>query len=146
MPVELVCTACAARLRVPGFTPGRAVRCPKCATVFVPAAPPPEPKKLLQNPDFLWTVGLLCAVMLGGALAIGLLDRWRRRQVDPARWKKSGPELNSFREMLDAGEITHSEYQRIRDKVATKMRSDAGLKKPAPPTLPESPAPGVEKT
>ncbi len=40
MPVELVCTACAARLRVPGFTPGRAVRCPKCATVFVPANPP----------------------------------------------------------------------------------------------------------
>jgi hypothetical protein len=40
MPVELVCTACAARLRVPGFTPGRAVRCPKCATVFVPPAPP----------------------------------------------------------------------------------------------------------
>ena len=119
-------------------------------TAGQPSTPPPAaPKKILQNPEFLWTVGLLCAVMLGGAIAIGLLDRWRRRQVDPARWKRSGPELNTFREMLDTGEITHSEYQRIRDKMASKMKSEVGLKKPAsvePADGTEPPRPDVEKT
>jgi hypothetical protein len=115
-------------------------------TAQIPAPPPAEPKKLLQNPDFLWTVGLLCAVMLGGAIAIGLLDRWRRRQVDPARWKRSGPELNTFREMLDAGEITHSEYQRIRDKMASKMKADVGPKKPVTPNASDPPATDVETT
>jgi hypothetical protein len=103
-------------------------------------APPPGPpeKQLLQNPEFLWTVGLLALVMIGGAVAIGILDRWRKRQVDPARWKRSGPELSSFRDMLDSGEITHSEYEKIRDKMANKMKQEVGLKKPVPPSAPEA--------
>jgi hypothetical protein len=70
-------------------------------------------------------------------VAIGILDRWRKRQVDPARWKRSGPELSSFRDMLDSGEITHSEYEKIRDKMANKMKQEVGLKKPTPPSTPE---------
>jgi hypothetical protein len=105
-----------------------------------PVQPPgPPEKQLLQNPEFLWTVGLLALVMIGGAIAIGILDRWRKRQVDPARWKRSGPELSSFRDMLDSGEITHSEYEKIRDKMANKMKMEVGLKKPTPPSTPEAP-------
>ncbi|MFO0938939.1 MAG: hypothetical protein U0798_20745 [Gemmataceae bacterium] len=112
---------------------------------------PPE-KKLLQNPEYLWTVALLAVVMLGGAIAIAILDKWRRRQVLPGRWDNAGHELNSFRDMLDSGEITHSEYEKIRDKVASKIKLDSGLKKlptpPAPtgesspPSAPSGPAPG----
>lgn len=98
-----------------------------------PVQPPGVPEKqLLQNPEFLWTVALLALVMIGGAIAIGILDRWRKRQVDPARWKRSGPELSSFRDMLDSGEITHSEYEKIRDKMANKMKLEVGLKKATP--------------
>lgn len=105
-----------------------------------PVLPPgPPEKQLLQNPEFLWTVGLLALVMIGGAIAIGILDRWRKRQVDPARWKRSGPELSSFRDMLDSGEITHSEYEKIRDKMANKMKLEVGLKKPAPSSVTEAP-------
>ena len=45
------------------------------AVIQQPAAPagPPE-MQLLQNPEFLWTVGLLAFVMLGGAIAISILD------------------------------------------------------------------------
>lgn len=108
----------------------------EAATTQQPVAPPagPPEKQLLQNPEFLWTVGLLALVMLGGAIAIGILDKWRRRQVLPGRWERSGPELSTFREMLDTGEITHSEYEKIRDKVATKIKGEVGLKKVVPPS------------
>lgn len=127
------------------------------AVIQQPAAPagPPE-KQLLQNPEFLWTVGLLALVMLGGAIAISILDKWRRKQVLPGRWERSGPALSNFRDMLDSGEITHSEYEKIRDKMASKIKVEVGLKKlptpltptgdVPPPTNPPPASPPIEKT
>lgn len=101
---------------------------------------PKDPKKILQSGEFFLWVGILAGIMLLGALAVALLDKWRKRQVDPAR--RSTIELTNFREMLENGEITGSEYERIRNKMATQMRAEVGLKKPEGESKPaEPPAP-----
>jgi hypothetical protein len=102
--------------------------------IAVPAGPPPAPpkKNLLESREFYVTLGLLAGVMLLGAVAIKMLATWRRKQVEPGRWE-AGIELNNFREMLEAGEITHSEYEKIRDKMSAKLKKQVGITKIAPP-------------
>lgn len=48
-----------------------------------------------------------------------------------------GISLTNFREMYDAGEITKEEYEKIRLKMAGKMKADLGLS-PPPPVPPKS--------
>jgi hypothetical protein len=95
--------------------------------VQVPAGPPlpPAKKNLLESREFYVT--------------LGLLSTWRRKQVEPGRWE-AGIELNNFREMLEAGEITHSEYEKIRDKMSAKLKKQVGITKIAPPA-PTEPTP-----
>jgi hypothetical protein len=110
----------------------------------IPAGPPPAPpKNLLQNNEFYVTVGLLAGVMLLGAIAIKMLAAWRRKQVEPGRWE-TGIELNNFREMLEAGEITHSEYEKIRDKMSTKIKKQVGIHRILPPAAAPGDRPKVD--
>jgi hypothetical protein len=114
----------------------------------VQAGPPPAPpKNLLESNEFYITVGLLAGVMLLGAIAIKMLATWRRKQVEPGRWE-TGIELNNFREMLEAGEITHSEYEKIREKMSTKIKKQVGIQKISPPAPPanDTPTADPEKT
>lgn len=92
-------------------------------------------KKLLQSPEFYFYLCLLAGVILFGAIAFWFVDRFRKRAIDGEGHRTSGQELTSFRDMLDSGEITHSEYERIREKMANKIKKEVNLKK-IPPVKP----------
>lgn len=104
---------------------------PPPVTAAPPAPPraPKDAKELLKSGDFYLIVGVLAAILLVGAVVIHFLDRWRRRQTD------SEPEtpltLTSFREMYENGEITLSEYERIRAKMAAKIKKEVGAANPS---------------
>ena len=94
------------------------------------AAEPPAPKRsdpFLTKPQDWVVVGLLVGVLLAGAVALSILDRWRRRAM---AGRDAGGELTSFRAMYERGEITEEEYNRLRLKVAERVKTP-----PAPPSV-----------
>lgn len=122
----------------------------------VPAKKPP-PSDLLDRAEFWWGTGGLVAALLAGAVAITLVDRWRKRQA-LAETAESGEELTGFRTMYERGEITEAEYARLRQKVAGRVKATAAAPTtpaatasdptsptplPAMPTPPPSAAPGL---
>ncbi len=96
---------------------------------------------LLDSTEFLVGTVSLIAALLGGAVVIWYLDRWRKQQQRGAA--ESTESLTHFRELFENGEITETEYKRIRGKVSTQMRKEVGLPVPIPvvepsPDPPES--------
>jgi hypothetical protein len=86
-----------------------------------------------QSVEFLITVALLMAVLLGGAVVIYFTDLWRKRR---SRSTHEGIEsLTMYREMYDNGEIEEAEYKVIRDRLAGRVKHDlaATSDKPASP-------------
>jgi len=78
---------------------------------------------LLENADFLLTLGLLLAVILGGGFALLWLDRWRKKQA--ARDQiRSVDALSAYRNLYDRGEISRAEYETIRGQLAHQMREE----------------------
>ncbi len=96
----------------------------------VPPPPPPQANAKANpflNPDFLLTVGLLVGALLVGAIAFALVDRWRKRQADPGSARESTESLTSFRAMYESGELSKEEYERIRNRVAARMKQEVGV-------------------
>lgn len=93
---------------------------------------------LLENPDTWILAGLVLAVLLIGAGAISMADRWRKRQNQPIDPIES---LTSFRELYERGELSKVEYDRILAKVAKAAVGRTEPRKPVanPPTEPKSP-------
>ncbi|MBX9583412.1 MAG: SHOCT domain-containing protein, partial [Gemmataceae bacterium] len=96
---------------------------------LIAAAPPVQPAKpaasdLLDRAEFWWGTGGLVAALILGAVVVGWVDRWRKRQA-LAEQAESGEELTSFRAMFDRGEITEAEYARLRQKVAARVKTPA---------------------
>ena len=100
----------------------------------VPPAPA-APRPLLENSDFLIACGLMALVLFGSAVVLSYFDRRRKRQE--AAFQDSTSQLESYRELYENGEITESEYLKVRERVAGKMKKEVGL--PSPP--PKSPPP-----
>lgn len=105
-----------------------------------PATPPKKANEILRSNDFYYLVGVLAGLLLVAALVLTFVDRWRRRQA-AGRAVGTSLSLSAFREMYENGEITQGEYERIRAKMAAKMKKDAGLKPPAVGTDPPPPPP-----
>ncbi|MBX9627482.1 MAG: SHOCT domain-containing protein [Gemmataceae bacterium] len=104
----------------------------------------PAASDLLDRPEFIYgTVGLAGA-LLAGAVVIYLVDRWRKRQAT-ADTADAGVELTSFRAMYERGEITEAEYAKLRQKVASRVKTPpaaGGETAPAPAaTDPTTPTP-----
>jgi len=103
---------------------------------------------LLDSTEFLVGTALLITILLGGAVVIWYLDRWRKQQERSAT--ESTESLTNFRALFENGEITEEEYKRIRGKVSTQMRLEVGLPAPppvaVPPPEPESPMPPPRPT
>jgi hypothetical protein len=105
-----------------------------------PARPP-----TLLDPQLLWAMVALVATLLLGALIFAWLDRWRRRggrdTLTPI------DQLTSFRQSYDRGELSQEEYERIRAKLAPKVRQQVKLTaKPTGDAKPSpSPTEGSEK-
>jgi len=81
--------------------------------------------RLLENVDFLLSIGLLVVVILGGGIVLLWLDRWRKKQA--AGKTKSVDALSAYRELYDRGELTRSEYETIRAQLAHQMREELDL-------------------
>lgn len=115
--------------------------------VVEPAPAPVVPKgrtskDILKSSDFYFLIGVMAGVILLAAVVISVVDRWRRRQP---RGESTPLTLNSFREMYENGEITQKEYERIREKMAAKMKKEIGLKKPSDPPAVD-PETGAKRT
>lgn len=114
--------------------------------------PPPARPPSLLDPQLLWAMVALVATLLLGALIFAWLDRWRRRgdrdTLTPVH------QLTAFRQSYDRGELSQQEYERIRAKLAPKVRQQVNLPpKPADagsptaqPATPEPPAPTEPET
>jgi len=85
---------------------------------------------LLQSAEFWVSVGLLMALILGGAAVVSLADRWRKRQAKTTR--ESIGSLSLYREMYDDGELDEEEYRAIRDRFAAELKGKPAGPVPAP--------------
>lgn len=93
----------------------------------------------MRRPEVIWgTIGLAVALLVGAAV-IWLVDKWRKRHatgtIDPHR------ELTDFRTLYEQGEITEEEYNRLRNRVAERVKAAVGLPPPPPPSDPANPPP-----
>lgn len=96
--------------------------------------------KLFQSVEFLVTVGLLVLILLVGAVVLYVTDIWRKNQLAPDR--ESAEALTTYRAMYERGEITEAEYLAVRNKVATQLREEVGINRPAVPNPGAEDAPG----
>ena len=94
------------------------------------------PQEVVQSVNFWLTIGLLMAILLGGAVVLSLVERWRKRQAEPAREGIGG--LSLYRQMYDDGELDEEEYRVIRDRFAKRLKG-----KPAGPELTPGLTPGL---
>lgn len=107
--------------------------------------PPTAPKSggvnaLVKDPNFIvWSV-VFAGVLLLTAVLFMVFDRWRKRPTGESTLDTS-MSLSSFRQMYENGELTEAEYQRIRDKMAAKMKGKIGVTPLPPPATPEPPPP-----
>ena len=97
--------------------------------LLIAAGPPPPPGKPLLSVELWIAVGLLSAILLGGAVALYLTDLWRKRQFAPGR--ESTESLTSFRAMYERGELSEEEYQKIRARVAAKVKQEVAAANPS---------------
>lgn len=112
--------------------------------LLLAAGPSPPANKPLMSTELWVAVGLLSAVLLGGAVALYLTDLWRKRQLAPDR--DSPESLTSFRTMYERGELSEEEYRKIRAKVAAKVKQEVAASNPsmaggASPEAPANPGP-----
>ena len=109
-------------------------------------AQPGDPAAVARDPRFIYAGGLLIAVLLAGAAAIFLVDRWRKRQFSDADdAQESAESLSSFRELYDRGELSEEEYQTVRAKMAAKIKKDVIAGQPSlarPAVRPKTPGAG----
>lgn len=89
-------------------------------------------KDPFRQPEVIWGTAGLAVALLAGALVIWVVDRWRKRSAQSTR---SVEELTDFRGMFERGEITEEEYNRLRSRVAQRVKPPAGnVPAPTPPT------------
>jgi hypothetical protein len=106
----------------------------------------------LLDPRLLWATIALVAALLIGAAVIAWADRWRKK-VDRSVLSP-GEQLAAFRLSYERGELSQEEYERIRARLAPKIRESnlgtrdsaaGGHARPdgsvAPPIDPSAPKP-----
>lgn len=106
-------------------------------------APVPAPipiDKAQARADLMTTVGLAVIAMFFAALVLKMAMRYRR-QIDEPDECNASVSMSSFREMYDNGEITQDEYDRLRDKLAAKIKGEVGKSNPSklPKVTPKPP-------
>jgi hypothetical protein len=105
--------------------------------------PLPNPTPSLLDPRLLWATAALIATLLLAAVILAWFDRWRKRSdrdiLTPA------DELNAFRLSYERGELSQQEYDRIRAKLAPRIKRQYGVTdKTAAPTNAERPRPAAD--
>jgi hypothetical protein len=92
-----------------------------------------------ERPEIIWGSAALAAALLVGAAVIYFVDKWRRQAAMTDR--EASLELTDYRAMLESGEITEAEYNKLRLKVADRVKhavatAPAGAGPAAPPHPP----------
>jgi hypothetical protein len=77
------------------------------------------------DPRLFWLTLVLMAVISFGALAIAWLDRWRKRS-GPERLSASD-QLANFRDLYEKGQLSHDEFERIRQLLSRQLRSEMNV-------------------
>ena len=100
---------------------------------------------LLARMDWriVWASLGLVGVLLLGALIIGMVDRWRKRSASEVL--SAGDQLSHFRRLYEQGTLTREEFERIRARLAEKLRDELKLRPQVPaegPPSAEAPPPG----
>ena len=106
-------------------------------------APLPAPvsiNKAQGRIDLINTVGIAFAGLIVAALLLKIATRYRR-QIDAPDDCNASVSMSSFREMYESGEITQDEYDRLRDKLAAKIKGEVGKSNPSrlPKVTPKPP-------
>ncbi len=83
--------------------------------------------RAIETSDFWVTIGILVTIMLGSAIFLNWLQRWRRSQF-AENTNAEANRMTSFRSMYEAGELTEEEYQKIKSKIAQKATQGNSLK------------------
>lgn len=99
-----------------------------------------------ERPELLYASLAIAGALLAGGMVLWLTDRWRKRGA--ARdGDADAAELTGFRGMLARGEITEVEYNRLRNKVAARLKPGAATAPAAPqqtaPAPPAAPPPPI---
>jgi hypothetical protein len=102
---------------------------------------PVRPPSLL-DPQLLWAIGALIATLLLGALIFAWLDRWRKRGERNTLGATPAEQLTAFRQSYERGELSQEEYERVRAKLAPKVRQQMNLP-PKTETTDATPKPGL---
>jgi hypothetical protein len=79
----------------------------------------------------LWSVLPLIGVLLVGALAIYIADRWRKRSG--AISTDNEEQLTDFRKLFDNGELSQEEYDKIRQRLGQRLMRKHPENIPSPP-------------
>ncbi|MEO2091093.1 MAG: hypothetical protein ABGY75_16615 [Gemmataceae bacterium] len=104
-------------------------------------------RRISQNDDFVIYSLILVGVLLAAAVVFYFLERWRRSNPKGESDREASMSLSSFREMYESGEITEGEYQRLKEKMASKIKGTPAPATPPPPpegggqTPPQPPSP-----
>lgn len=115
-----------------------------------PATIAPVPARVPINKeqgriDLINAVGIAFVGLIVAALVLKIATRYRR-QIDEPDEINASVSMSSFREMYESGEITQDEYDRLRDKLAAKIKGEVGKSNPSklprltpkPPVVPPS--------
>ena len=95
----------------------------------------------LLDPRLLWATIALVVALLIGAAVIAWADRWRKNADRGAL--SPGEQLAAFRLSYERGVLSQEEYERIRARLAPKIRASApGVPAPAEQPTAPSPEPG----
>jgi hypothetical protein len=86
--------------------------------------PLPHRSPSLLDPQLLWATCALIATLLLGALIFAWLDRWRKRAGRDVLTPTD--QLTDFRSSYERGELSQEEYQRIRARLAPKIKRQIG--------------------
>jgi hypothetical protein len=91
-----------------------------------------------DRPEIILGSAALVGALLLGAFVIYLVDRWRKQTALADR--QEGLELTDYREMFESGEITEAEYNKLRLKVADRVKK---VEAPAPVAVPAQAPPAA---
>jgi hypothetical protein len=86
------------------------------------AATPALLARDLDYTQLAWASLGLLVVLLGGALVIAWVDRWRKRQ--PPKGPSAREQLAHFRSLYDQGELSKEEFERIRGLLMERAKRE----------------------
>src|SRR5262245_11457156 len=76
----------------------------------------------LTDPQVLIATGLLAGTLFVGAVAVALIDRWRKRMQHETYSKHE--QLASFRMLYERGELSADESERVRAQLLNQLKRD----------------------